>query len=44
MWAAGVILLSIMSRSYPFFRAPDDIMALVSKLLWKQVFIATDIY
>jgi hypothetical protein len=29
MWAAGVILLCIMSRSYPFFRAPDDITALV---------------
>lgn len=28
MWAVGVILLSIMSRSYPFFRAPDDMTAL----------------
>lgn len=28
MWAVGVILLSFMSRSYPFFRAPDDMMAL----------------
>lgn len=24
MWAVGVILLSLMSRTYPFFRAPDD--------------------
>jgi len=28
MWAAGVILLSIFSRSYPFFRSPDDMTAL----------------
>ncbi len=28
MWAAGVVLLSILSRTYPFFRAPDDITAL----------------
>jgi len=28
MWAAGVILLSILSRSYPFFRSPDDMTAL----------------
>jgi len=28
MWAVGVILLSILSRSYPFFRAPDDMTAL----------------
>jgi len=28
MWAAGVILLSILARSYPFFRSPDDITAL----------------
>ena len=24
----GVILVSILSRSYPFFRAPDDMTAL----------------
>merc|ERR1719300_994034 len=28
MWAAGIILLSILSRSYPFFRAPDDMTAI----------------
>eukprot|EP00090_Calanus_glacialis_P046170 TRINITY_DN8923_c0_g1_i1.p1 TRINITY_DN8923_c0_g1~~TRINITY_DN8923_c0_g1_i1.p1 ORF type:complete len:624 (+),score=247.04 TRINITY_DN8923_c0_g1_i1:39-1910(+) len=28
MWAVGVILLSILARSYPFFRAPDDMTAL----------------
>jgi len=28
MWAVGVVLLSILSRSYPFFRAPDDMTAL----------------
>ncbi len=28
MWATGVILLSMLSRTYPFFRAPDDITAL----------------
>jgi len=28
MWAVGVILISILSRSYPFFRAPDDMTAL----------------
>ena len=28
MWAAGVILLCILSRTYPFFRAPDDYTAL----------------
>merc|ERR1712142_64114 len=28
MWAVGVILLSILARSYPFFRAPDDLTAL----------------
>ena len=27
-WAAGVILLCLMSRTYPFFRAPDDVTAL----------------
>ena len=28
LWAVGVILLSFLSRSYPFFRAPDDLTAL----------------
>ena len=28
IWAAGVILLCILSRTYPFFRAPDDYTAL----------------
>jgi len=28
IWAAGVMLLSILSRSYPFFRSPDDMTAL----------------
>ena len=28
MWAAGVILLSILSRRYPFFKAKDDMEAL----------------
>ena len=28
LWAAGVILLCILSRTYPFFRAPDDYTAL----------------
>ncbi len=28
MWAAGVIVLCMLSRTYPFFRAPDDITAL----------------
>lgn len=28
MWAVGVILLSLFSRSYPFFRSPDDMTAL----------------
>jgi hypothetical protein len=28
LWAVGVILLCILSRSYPFFRAPDDLTAL----------------
>jgi cell division control protein 7 len=32
MWAAGVILLSILSRTYPFFRAPDDLTALAELL------------
>lgn len=28
MWAAGVIFLCILSGSYPFFRAPDDVTGL----------------
>ena len=28
IWAVGVIMMSILSRSYPFFRAPDDMTAL----------------
>eukprot|EP00096_Caligus_rogercresseyi_P004548 TRINITY_DN18872_c0_g1_i1.p1 TRINITY_DN18872_c0_g1~~TRINITY_DN18872_c0_g1_i1.p1 ORF type:complete len:523 (+),score=131.74 TRINITY_DN18872_c0_g1_i1:177-1571(+) len=28
MWAVGVIFLCILTRSYPFFHAPDDITAL----------------
>lgn len=28
MWAVGVTFLSLLSRSYPFFRAPDDLTAL----------------
>ncbi|BES93775.1 STYKc [Nesidiocoris tenuis] len=28
IWAAGVIFLCILSRMYPFFRAPDDLTAL----------------
>lgn len=28
MWSAGVILLSILSHKYPFFRAEDDLSAL----------------
>ena len=28
IWAVGVILLSLLSRSYPFFRSPDDMTAL----------------
>lgn len=32
IWSAGVIMLSIMSASYPFFRAPDDITALMEMI------------
>ncbi|XP_042896789.1 cell division cycle 7-related protein kinase isoform X1 [Parasteatoda tepidariorum] len=28
MWSAGVIMLSILSKKYPFFRADDDLTAL----------------
>ncbi|XP_048845679.1 LOW QUALITY PROTEIN: cell division cycle 7-related protein kinase [Brienomyrus brachyistius] len=28
MWSAGVILLSLLSRRYPFFKASDDLVAL----------------
>ena len=29
MWAAGVIFLSILSGRYPFFKAQDDMTALM---------------
>ncbi|XP_065203123.1 cell division cycle 7-related protein kinase-like [Planococcus citri] len=29
VWSAGVIMVSIMSGSYPFFRGPDDVTALM---------------
>ena len=29
VWSAGVILLSILSRHYPFYNSPDDLQALV---------------
>ncbi len=29
MWAAGVIFLSILSGRYPFFKAQDDMTALI---------------
>jgi cell division control protein 7 len=29
IWSAGVILLSILSHRYPFFKSPDDLTALV---------------
>lgn len=32
IWSAGVIMLSILSGSYPFFRAPDDITALMEMI------------
>lgn len=28
MWSAGVILLSLLSGRYPFFKASDDLLAL----------------
>jgi cell division control protein 7 len=28
VWAAGVMFISILSGSYPFFRSPDDMTAL----------------
>ena len=28
MWSAGVILLSLLSGRYPFFKASDDLIAL----------------
>lgn len=28
MWSAGVILLSLLSGRYPFFKASDDLVAL----------------
>ena len=30
IWAAGVILLCILSRTYPFFRAPGNFMISIS--------------
>jgi len=47
MWAVGVILLSILSRSYPFFRAPDDMTALAELMTLcgtKQVQAAANRY
>ena len=32
IWAVGVMLLSIMSGTYPFFRSPDDITALAEMI------------
>lgn len=32
IWSAGVIMVSILSGSYPFFRAPDDITALMEMI------------
>ncbi|CAH1402517.1 unnamed protein product [Nezara viridula] len=32
MWAVGVILLCLLSRTYPFFRAPDDVTALAEMI------------
>ena len=29
VWSAGVVLLCILARRYPFFNAPDDLTALV---------------
>lgn len=28
MWAAGIIMVCILSGCYPFFRSPDDVSAL----------------
>lgn len=28
IWAVGIIFLCILSRTYPFFRSPDDLTAL----------------
>lgn len=47
MWAVGVILLSILARSYPFFRAPDDMTALAELMTLfgtKQLQIAAKKY
>lgn len=32
MWSAGVILLCILSRRYPFFKAKDDLQALAQMM------------
>ncbi|PSN34353.1 Cell division cycle 7-related protein kinase [Blattella germanica] len=32
MWAAGIILLCILSGCYPFFRSPDDLTALAEMM------------
>ncbi|KAL1138645.1 hypothetical protein AAG570_008707 [Ranatra chinensis] len=32
MWAVGVILLSILSGTHPFFRSPDDVTALAEMI------------
>ncbi|XP_073984258.1 cdc7 kinase isoform X1 [Rhodnius prolixus] len=32
MWAVGVIMLCILSRTYPFFRSPDDVTALAEMI------------
>jgi len=29
VWSAGVVLLSVLTRRYPFFRSPDDLTAIV---------------
>uniref|UniRef100_A0A672T807 non-specific serine/threonine protein kinase n=1 Tax=Sinocyclocheilus grahami TaxID=75366 RepID=A0A672T807_SINGR len=34
MWSAGVILLSLLSGRYPFFKASDDLIALTQIIEW----------
>ena len=36
MWACGVIMLCILSRTYPFFRAPDDV---TGKLQMRKLYV-----